>query len=61
LVISARGNHIIQKVNGIVSADVTDEDEKRRAMEGLLGFQVHAGPPMKVQFKDITLKVLEAK
>lgn len=61
LVISARGNHIIQKVNGIVSVDVTDEDEKRRAMEGLLGFQVHAGPPMKVQFKDITLKVLEAK
>jgi len=61
LVIIARGNHIIQKLNGMVTVDVTDEDEKRRAMEGLLGFQVHAGPPMKVQFKDITLKVLEAK
>jgi hypothetical protein len=61
LVIIARGNHIIQKLNGMVTVDVTDDDEKRRAMEGLLGFQVHAGPPMKVQFKDITLKVLEAK
>ncbi|MBE3099937.1 MAG: DUF1080 domain-containing protein [Planctomycetes bacterium] len=61
LVIIARGNHIIQKLNGMVTVDVTDDDEKRRAMEGLLGFQVHAGPPMKVQFKDITLKVLEDK
>jgi len=57
-VIIARGNHIVQKVNGLVTVDVTDEDEKRRAMEGLLGFQVHAGPPMKVQFKDITVAVL---
>jgi len=61
LVIIARGNHIIQKLNGMVTVDVTDEDEKRRAMEGLLGFQVHAGPPMKVQFKDIALKVIEDK
>ena len=60
-VITGRGNHIVQKINGIVTVDVTDDDEKRRAMEGILAFQLHAGSPMKVQFKDITLKVFEAK
>ena len=60
-VIIARGNHLIEKINGMVTVDVTDDDEKRRAMEGLIGFQLHAGPPMKVQFKDITLKVVEDK
>lgn len=57
--IICQGNHIIQKINGVVTVDVTDEDEKRRAMEGILAFQLHAGPPMVVQFKDIVLKVLE--
>jgi hypothetical protein len=57
--IIARGNHLVQKLNGLVTVDATDDDEKRRAMEGILAFQLHAGPPMKVQFKDITLKVLE--
>ena len=58
LVIIAQGNHLVQKLNGMVTVDVTDEDEKRRVMEGLLGLQLHAGPPMKIQFKDICLKVL---
>jgi hypothetical protein len=59
--IVARGNHLVHKINGLVTADVTDDDEKHRAMEGILAFQLHAGPPMKIQFKDIALKVLEGK
>jgi len=58
LVITAQGNHITLRLNGLVTVDATDDDEKRRAMEGLIGLQLHAGQPMKVQFKDITLKVL---
>jgi len=58
LIIIAQGNHIQQKLGGMETVDLTDNDEKRRAMEGLIGLQVHAGPPMKVQFKEITLKVL---
>jgi hypothetical protein len=57
-VIRAEGNHIIQKINGKVTVDFTDEQVDKRAASGLLGFQVHAGPPMTVQFKDITLKRL---
>lgn len=55
-VIICKGNRLIQKLNGIVTVEVTDENEKARMMEGILALQLHAGPPMKVQFKEITLK-----
>jgi len=57
-IIRAEGNHIVQKINGKVTVDVTDEQIDKRAASGLIGFQVHAGPPMTVQFKEITLKRL---
>ncbi len=57
-VVRAQGNHIIQSINGKVTCDVTDDDPKGRAFSGLLALQVHAGPPMEVQFKDIRLKRL---
>jgi type 1 glutamine amidotransferase len=54
--IIARGNHLIHKINGVTTVDVVDEDAKGRAMSGLLALQLHAGPPMTIQFKDIELK-----
>lgn len=56
-VIICRGNHIVHKINSVVTADLTDEDAEKRASEGILAFQLHRGPAMKVAFKDITLKV----
>lgn len=58
-VITCKGNHLVQKINGVVTADITDDNPKARAMDGLIGLQLHAGQPMKVQFKDITLKILD--
>ncbi len=57
-VIIARGNHLTHIINGRVAADVTDEQVDRRALSGILAFQLHVGPPMTVQFKDIRLKRL---
>ena len=57
--IIAKGNHLIQKVNGKVTIDLVDNDEKRRTMKGLLALQLHAGPPMLVQFKNIRIKMLD--
>ena len=54
--IIARGNHLIQKINGQLMIDVTDNDPKKRQMEGILALQIHAGEPMKVQFRNIRLK-----
>jgi hypothetical protein len=56
--IIARGNHLIQKINGQVMVDVTDNDPAKRRMEGVLALQVHAGDPMKVQFRNVRLKEL---
>jgi 3-keto-disaccharide hydrolase len=54
----ARGNTLINIVNGHVTAVLVDDDAKGRALKGLLGFQIHVGPPMKIEFKNIYLKTL---
>lgn len=54
--IVAQGNHLEHFVNGLKVIDVTDSDPKNRALEGLLALQIHAGPPMLVEFKDIQLQ-----
>ena len=57
--IIARGNTILQILNGAVSSIVVDDDAKNRATSGLIGFQVHVGEPMKVQFRNVWLKRLQ--
>ncbi|MHC4424788.1 MAG: family 16 glycoside hydrolase [Planctomycetota bacterium] len=57
--IIARGGRIILKVNGKLTADVQDNEEKNLELSGVLALQLHAGPPMKVEFKDIQLKRLK--
>ena len=59
LVIIAKGNRIVQKVNGETVCELTDEEEAKRSLSGHLGLQIHAGNPMKVSFKDIQLKELK--
>ncbi len=54
----ATGNHLIHKLNGKTTVDIVDNQEKERELEGILALQVHAGPPMKVQFKEILLATL---
>jgi hypothetical protein len=57
-VIIAQGNHLQQFINGKQTIDVTDEDEAKRALSGVLALQLHAGPPMTAQFKNIRIKKL---
>lgn len=56
--IVARGNTIIQILNGAVTSILVDDDTKNRALSGLLGFQMHVGPPMKLELRNIWLKKL---
>ncbi len=56
--IVAKGNHIVHKINGQVSAEITDFDEKSRSLEGLLALQIHKGKAMKVEVQSIDLKPL---
>ncbi len=58
-VVIAKGNHLIQIINGHTTVDVMDGEKAKSASSGILALQLHAGPPMKVQFKDIELKKLK--
>lgn len=46
-------------LNGIQTAEVIDHQEAEREMTGILALQLHSGPPMTVQFKDIKLEKLD--
>ncbi|MBT5926072.1 MAG: DUF1080 domain-containing protein, partial [Verrucomicrobia bacterium] len=52
-------NRFVHSINGRVTAIVIDNDANKRVDSGLLALQLHAGPPMTVQFRDI--KILKLK
>ena len=54
--IIAQGQHIILKINGVTSTELTDREEGHFDLEGILGLQLRAGEPMTVQFKEIFLR-----
>ena len=58
--IVAKGFHFQHFINDVATADCTDEDDARRA-KGVLALQLHAGPPMKVQFRNIKIKQAKSK
>jgi hypothetical protein len=59
--ITAVGNHITMELNGHKTVELIDNDWTHRAMEGLLALQIHMGPPMVVEFKDIYLRQIECQ
>ncbi len=52
------GNTIEQVLNGRLMSMLIDDDTVGRKMQGLIGIQVHRGPPMKIEVKNIPLKKL---
>jgi len=57
-VVVAKGNHLQHFINGLQTIDVIDEQESKAAKSGVLALQIHAGPPMTVQFKNVRIKKL---
>lgn len=57
--IVARGSWVSARLNGDLVWQVVDRDTSRRADEpGVIALQLHSGPPMTIQFKDIRLRDL---
>jgi hypothetical protein len=56
--IIAKGNLLQHFTNGVLMSEVLDEDPEKRRMSGLLGVQVHVGPPMKIEYRSIRVKRL---
>ncbi len=55
--IHAEGKHIVLKLNGVTTADYTEEDESI-PQKGIIATQVHSGPPLEVHFRDLRIKEL---
>jgi hypothetical protein len=55
-----RGNVMIHMINGRVMSVTVDDDAEGRRFDGLLGIQVHVGPPMKVEYRNIKIKHVDA-
>lgn len=59
--VTAKGFTFTHKINDVTTSICTDEDTEQRRAKGVLALQLHAGPPMKVQFRNIKIKQLKAK
>jgi len=57
--VTAKGFTFTNKINGHVTSICTDEDKASRKGSGILAIQAHAGPPMKVEVKNIRIKKLK--
>lgn len=51
-----KGNRLQHYINGVLMSDVTDNDVVNGKTKGLIGVQVHVGPPMKVQYRNLRIK-----
>jgi len=54
--VEANDNVLRHSVNGYLMSETLDAETEKRAAEGVLALQVHAGPPMKIQFRNIRLR-----
>ena len=55
-VITAKRHHMTLELNGIKSVDL---DDPKGDLTGVIALQLHVGPAMEVQFKDIAIKELK--
>lgn len=58
--IRAIGNHIQLYINNTLMCEVKDNDKKYSRRKGIIALQMHPGPPMKVQFRNIRIKLIKS-
>ena len=56
--ILAKGPHITLWINGVRMCEVVDHQPKYALPQGIIALQMHQGPPMKVEFKDLRIRLL---
>ena len=56
--IRAEGNRLQHWLNGFLAVDVTDHNDVKSADKGIFAFQLHSGPPMKIELNDVFLRHL---
>ncbi|MDG2381148.1 MAG: DUF1080 domain-containing protein [Pirellulaceae bacterium] len=54
----AKGSHIMLLVNGVMMSQGFDRDREHATRKGIIAIQLHDGPPMKIQIRNIILQQL---
>ena len=54
--IIARGPILMQLINGQLMSAAIDEDSAHAPKEGVIGFQLHTGPPLKIEYRSVMYK-----
>ncbi len=52
----AKGNKLSHYINDTLMSETIDNQSDKAAKEGILAFQIHVGPPMIIQFRNVRLK-----
>lgn len=52
----AKGATLSHFINGELMSEVIDREKDKAASKGVLAFQIHQGPPMVIQFKNVRLQ-----
>jgi hypothetical protein len=55
--IAAQGEHIALLINGELMAEAFDRMRDQAARRGVIALQMHPGPPMKVQFRKLRIRI----
>jgi hypothetical protein len=55
--ILARGPRLVLWINGVRMCEVEDHEKRFALPEGIIALQMHAGPPMRIEFKDLRIRV----
>ena len=55
--IVAQGNILRHFINGKLAAEIQDNNSEKRSSKGVIALQLHAGPTMKTEFKDLRIQV----
>jgi Domain of Unknown Function (DUF1080) len=56
--ITANGPHIEEQINGFTTVDYEEKDPVKGATDGIIALQLHMGPKMEVEFKNIEIMEL---
>jgi hypothetical protein len=57
--IVAQGSKVALRLNGELMCEVDDRDRELSCRKGIIALQMHKGPPMKVQFRNLRIKLLD--
>ena len=61
MTVIADGNHLVHKIDDQIVAEAWDHDVEHRSLSGLIALQLHRGPKMRAEFRDLRIRDLSPK